>query len=511
MKSKLVVIGLICILMLSACSNKKEEVMKKESVTTNEEAVTLQQTGTEEDVEENEDTPEAALYTGDTILPAKLSYENENWLLYTNGNHLFTENKQDRNKKYFVDEVTEEYDKIWSVTSDGDWVYYLKGSTLWKAKKDGKERAEIVFSDEQEHNITNFILYQDTIYFISLESFPGNATKELLFSMKTDGSDVKVLFDSPSEILIGDLNIANETLYFTTNYMKDSFTVDALHKLDLKEGQMSKVFEANALGDMQIYRNELYFIENNRLFKSNIDGTNKVQAISPECVSFAIYNDQIFIKQVEDLGIGADERSVDGMDISPVIADIYSPTSEELLSFQLVDGDYVLHSQSVFYTEPKKEQETATEGGDYYESEAFYQEIYKLYDELLETHRGEISISTLEDEESKRLTGGNQYFLTGHILGSTKTLLYGLTNQNADMLSRIVSNPGMLDQLLAYEAAFRFPSDHEGGYYDYTVEVEGNKVHVKNSSVEADINFEKIGDSYYFKDMKVSKVMIDTN
>ncbi|GKV57371.1 hypothetical protein NCCP2222_33180 [Sporosarcina sp. NCCP-2222] len=491
--------GMIAIaLLIGGCGKEtsENEIATKQSVEKVEAAVT----------ESGDMMNEADLYTEGTVLPARLVWESESHLFNTNQDMLFSDSKEEDGKNYLLDEVTDGESKITSLTVDGEWVYYMKGDVLWKVKRNGQEKQELRIEDGKEHLIMTYLAYQDHLYFISKERFADNASADVLMRMDGNGGKLTTLFDDAAESIINDIYVRDGKLYFTTTQLKGSSYVTFLHTIDEETGELATVMEVSELTSYQIIGDWVYYIENERLFKRKLNSTKKVQLLEDPVVNFIVYDNRMILQQPQGVYIMAGSKTLDGMPITAVEAKaaFMSPHSTGVNYLQLNGDRFDLYGIDYEDTvEP--ETDVAWDESAY---DDFHAQLYGIYEELL-ARRDPFTIAEMEEEESTRLTGGDNYFVNGHILGATKTLLFGVTNLDEESLRSISVDENAMRKLASYAASFIKPDQPNGGYGSYRVNaVDENMIHVEQGDVEADITFKRIGDTYYFEKMTGTKLMV---
>ncbi|MCG3088271.1 DUF5050 domain-containing protein [Sporosarcina cyprini] len=491
--------GIIAIaLLVGGCAKEtaEKEIATKPSVEKVEAAVT----------ESRDMTNEADLYTEGTVLPARLVWESESRLFNTNQAMLFSDSKEEGGKNYLLDEVTDGESKITSLTVDGDWVYYMKGNALWKVKRNGRDKQELRIEDGKEHLIMTYLAYQDHLYFISKERLADNASADVLMRMDSNGGKLTTLFDDPAEGIINDIYIRDGQLYFTTTQLKGSSYVTFLHTIDVETGGLATVMEVSELSSYQIVGDWVYFIENERLFKRKLDGTKKLHLLEDPVVNFVIYDNRMILQQPQGVYITIGSKTLDGMPITAVEAKaaFISPHSTGV-NYLLLNGDQ-FDLYGIDY-EDIDEPESDVAWDDLADDD-FHAQLYSIYDELL-ARRDSFTIAEMEEEESTRLTGGDNYFDNGHILGATKTLLYAMINLDAELLRSITVDENDMKKLAAYGVNFEKRGQPYGGYAGYRVKaVDEDTIHVEQGDIEVDITFKLIGDTYYFEDMTGTRLMV---
>jgi hypothetical protein len=447
-----------------------------------------------------------------TVTPFNIATETKDWVFFTNDKELWAETRDTTKERILLDEVTGEYDSIFSVSYDRGWIYYKKNFEIWKVRPDGNEKQKIAFSDTKDHSINEIIVYQDKLFFISHEETGVKAKQDLLYVADADGNNVKLL--TPDNIGVNHINIANNKLYYSVS---ETSKKDVLFEIDLKHPnyQSKRLLESNQLNRFQILNDWVFYTENDRLHKQRLQGDEYQQIGVESCSSFVIYKDKIYYENEGQVF----RMNMDGSHPQQIVGDVdptpgpkfirYAITSDFVYSIRKgMDNKVNLYLDQLDLLEPtpSAREQVATE----YADDAAYSELKKLYDQVLSENKP-IRISDLQERETP-FSGGSELFPNDHIIGAAKSLVFGLTYPDKEFLRKIVQNTNTLEKLFRYSEVFRMTDEVDGGYSDYSIFVEKDgTVTVKGGTVEANITFINIGNRYYFEKMKVSKLAVKTN
>ncbi len=190
-----------------------------------------------------------------------------------------------------VDDLSESYTKgnnqsslQWGgyIATDGDWYYYSsnEGGALYKMKADGSEQQKLTEeAAKQIHVIDGYIYYQ-----CSVEGSTGPCIKRI----KTDGSDETVLHNG----MIENMKIIGERIYF-----KDQLDSLNLHSIALDGSDEAKESSAEEMYDYLIDGKYLYYEngqDGNKVYRSNIDGSDAVCMIDHEVNGMTIAGNKLY-------------------------------------------------------------------------------------------------------------------------------------------------------------------------------------------------------------------------
>ena len=190
-----------------------------------------------------------------------------------------------------VDDLSESYTKgnsqsclQWGgyIASDGEWYYYRsnEGGALYKMKADGSDKQQLTEDAvKQIHVIDDYIYYQ-----CSVEGSTGPCIKRI----KKDGSDETALHNG----MIENMKIIGDRIYF-----KDQMDSLHLHSIALDGSDEVKESAAEEMYDYCIDGKYLYYAngqDGNKIYRSNIDGSDAVCMIDHEVNGMTIAGNKLY-------------------------------------------------------------------------------------------------------------------------------------------------------------------------------------------------------------------------
>jgi len=521
MTNTLKVVSTLALLLVTGCQT--QEVGKTPEQTTSQEQKTEVKTETDANdkfaSDEQYQNIQRTLQYG-TVTPFEMAAETKGWNFHTDNKKILAMPKDNKNDIMLLDEVTDEHGSILNLTMDNGWVYYEKASELWRVRPDGTDKQHIEFKGEHGTSPMSTIAYNEKLYYISKENIGYKANRDLLFIADVSGENIKPIGNDKADVL--HLNIAGDKLYYSQMGNRDNQSVQVLNAIDLTDPSYGskELFYALELQDFQIVNNQVYYLENNKMYKRNLDGSDIGQVSDNLVASFHIYNDKIYYKGSGDRKNEVLRMNLNGTNYQHV-AGLSTPEEKpEFLNFG-VTSNYAYISEFNVKKEPKERfvveqldlldpaptpEVPATE----YSSEETYEELKKMYDEVVKQNKV-ITIQSLQEREVD-ISGGSELFPNDHIVGVTKILAFALTNEDKEMLRSICQNNTTLDKLLKMSVGFKNDREIDMGYSDISFQVKANNVvEISTSHLDAEVTFVNIGGRYYFEKMDYSTTVIKTN
>ncbi|UZW14317.1 DUF5050 domain-containing protein [Clostridium pasteurianum] len=213
------------------------------------------------------------------IINGGIISESNNWIYYNDSDGLY-KMRSDGSSVINICNDNANY-----INVVGDYIYYVNvsdGNSIYKIKNDGTSRERILSTYAKSINILG-----DWIYYCKSTE---NGLNFRLYKIKKDGTNnVKLIDDS---IIDGNFTIVNNLMYYKINSQDGG---ESLYSSKLDGSQQHKL--CDNVDQFNINEKNIYYytsINNNGLFKINLDGSNKVKLSDDVIDSINMSKDNIY-------------------------------------------------------------------------------------------------------------------------------------------------------------------------------------------------------------------------
>jgi len=179
----------------------------------------------------------------------------------------------------------EYYNQKSFLNASDSWLYYslidAKNITsningIYRIKPDGSEKKQIVSTTNND-----FILYNNSIYFVSESN---------LCSMNPDDpSSIKILKKSFLGRLVG---IENGWIYSEVGSVENANT-SGIYRTNVQNYDEQKIY-SKAVTNLIPYNDSLYFVTDNKIIKTNSDGSDPAELLDTEIKNFGIFDNTVY-------------------------------------------------------------------------------------------------------------------------------------------------------------------------------------------------------------------------
>lgn len=487
--------GIVCTLMISlalvGCVDSKDT---KTQVEDKEEDAT---TEAEEQIVKEDALDVIIGNTSGNIQNGGIAAEYGDMVFYSDSKRLIASPKNEisdmGNSGEVLDSVEDEKGLIDSINVIDNHVYYVKNEKIYKVGLNGEGKEEVPTSVP----VSRMIVYKEQIIFSSYDSEYDSFN---LYTMGINGENEKEKATDFKSFYID-----QGKLYWSEKVKNRDYRL-YIDNLDNEDEPLVK--SHFNLESFQVNGDDLYYLENGDNYKMSLDGNggdirNLTANLKENGASIDMPNiagDTIYYTENQKM-FAMDTTGSKHWEVPTSSVYAYSIAGGHLFYWGFGQGEYSLAVFTNVIDAYNGAMDSYNQSAEATEGWGTPPELIKLYDDLFYLEEP-ISIRELEEQETA-IVGGEILFPQEHVVGATKALLFGLSNQNEDLLKTLLTDPEGQYNDLFMEALSSSPLNGEpyGGYYDYEITVTSdNSVYIfrEKDGLSITAVFKEIDGKYYF-------------